>query len=185
MEVFILPEHTNSKLETCYNDKIADHNKSCWRHHEWDDYGDSGFDLFVPPKSKDDGKWIIAGKSTVKIPLGIKLVRTDRKYYMPIGQRNPERLPDGRTLPYYVYPRSSISKTPLRLANSVGIIDAGYRGELIAVFDNTSNKVFELEPYTRLVQACCPNLEPFGVKMVVNDFENTKRGEGGFGSTGR
>ena len=33
---------------------------------------------------------------------------------------------------YYLYPRSSISKTPLRLANSVGIIDAGYRGNIMA-----------------------------------------------------
>ena len=37
---------------------------------------------------------------------------------------------------YYLYPRSSIVKTGLRLANSVGIIDAGYRGEIIAVVDN-------------------------------------------------
>ena len=33
---------------------------------------------------------------------------------------------------YYLYPRSSISKTPLRMSNSTGIIDAGYRGEIIA-----------------------------------------------------
>ena len=37
---------------------------------------------------------------------------------------------------YYLYPRSSVStKTPLRLANSVGIIDSGYRGNIKAVFD--------------------------------------------------
>ena len=36
---------------------------------------------------------------------------------------------------YYMYPRSSLSKTQLRLANSTGIIDAGYRGHLIGMFD--------------------------------------------------
>jgi dUTPase len=40
---------------------------------------------------------------------------------------------------YYLYPRSSIIKTPLRLANSVGIIDAGYRGNIIGAFDCTDN----------------------------------------------
>ena len=38
---------------------------------------------------------------------------------------------------YYLYPRSSTgSKTPLRLSNSIGVIDSGYRGNLIACFDN-------------------------------------------------
>ena len=36
---------------------------------------------------------------------------------------------------YYMYPRSSLSKTKLRLANSTGIIDSGYRGNLIGMFD--------------------------------------------------
>ena len=36
---------------------------------------------------------------------------------------------------FYLHPRSSISKTKLRLANSTGIIDAGYRGHIMAMFD--------------------------------------------------
>ena len=36
-------------------------------------------------------------------------------------------------------PRSSISKTPLRLANSIGLIDGGYRGEIMAPCDNIKN----------------------------------------------
>ena len=39
---------------------------------------------------------------------------------------------------YMLVPRSSISKTPLRMANSIGIIDAGYRGEIMAAVDNIS-----------------------------------------------
>ena len=37
-----------------------------------------------------------------------------------------------------MYPRSSIYKTPLRLANNTGIIDSGYRGNLMGAFDNIS-----------------------------------------------
>ena len=44
---------------------------------------------------------------------------------------------------YYMYPRSSLSKTKLRLANSVGIIDSGYRGNLIGMFDLINMKVNE------------------------------------------
>jgi hypothetical protein len=39
-----------------------------------------------------------------------------------------------KTVPFYLYPRSSISKTPLMLANHTGIIDSGYRGNLIGAF---------------------------------------------------
>tara|TARA_Y100000817_G_scaffold134996_1_gene105752 strand:- start:121 stop:687 length:567 start_codon:yes stop_codon:yes gene_type:complete len=187
----VCSENHKDVLMEIYKDKISGksgHNKSVWSHYEWDGYADSGFDLLVPPceASADtlDGRWTVAGNTTIKIPLGIKLVRTDKLYYMPDNYQNPHKIPEGRTFPYCVYPRSSISKTPLRLANSVGIIDAGYRGELIAVFDNTSNEPVEIEPYTRLVQACRPDLMPFSVKLVENDFDKTERGSGGFGSTG-
>ena len=42
---------------------------------------------------------------------------------------------------YYSYPRSSISKTPLLLANNVGIIDSGYRGNIKVAFDNYSQNI--------------------------------------------
>ena len=41
-------------------------------------------------------------------------------------------LNNDKNIGYYLYPRSSISKTPLILANSVGIIDSGYRGNIKA-----------------------------------------------------
>jgi dUTP pyrophosphatase len=95
---------------------------------------------------------------------------------------------------YYIHPRSSLSKTHLRLANSTGIIDAGYRGQLIGMFDciNTGSRVetpFDWieKPYTRLTQICAPSLVPIFVE-VVDTFEelgpSTIRGEGGIGSTG-
>jgi len=100
---------------------------------------------------------------------------------------------------YYMYPRSSLSKTRLRLANSVGIIDSGYRGHLTGMFDvvnidNDSNSDPNLEAdfwgkkFDRYVQICAPGLVPILVQ-VVDTMEQlggeTARGGGGFGSTGR
>jgi dUTP pyrophosphatase len=89
---------------------------------------------------------------------------------------------------YYIHPRSSISKTPLRLANSTGIIDAGYRGSLIGMFDVLHETDFTGKANDRYVQICAPSLAPIIVEVVSNkeDLElNTERGEGGLGSTGR
>ena len=133
--------------------------------------------------ASDTKYWKVSPKETIKIPLGIKIVRTDGYYHREDNQQNPFNIAN-RTLPFYIYPRSSISKTPLRLANSVGIIDSGYRGELIAVFDNISDYEHIILPGTRLVQVCLPSLLPFSVKLVDDDFLTTERGEGGFGSTG-
>ena len=88
-----------------------------------------------------------------------------------------------RNVCYYLYPRSSISKTPLRLANSVGIIDAGYRGNLMAVVDNISIQAYNIQKKDRLFQICAGNLEPIEFQLA-NDLSNTQRGFGGFGSTG-
>ena len=76
------------------------------------------------------------------------------------------------------------AKTSLRLANSVGIIDAGYRGTLKAIVDNidTKNKVM-IAKGTRLFQICSPTLEPITYE-VVETLSETSRGSGGLGSTG-
>ena len=97
-----------------------------------------------------------------------------------------------------MYPRSSLSKTKLRLANSVGIIDAGYRGNLIGMFDITNidelargdknrEADYVAKEYDRLVQICAPGLVPIYVEIVHDISElsiETERGDGGFGSTG-
>jgi len=90
---------------------------------------------------------------------------------------------------FYMYPRSSISKSNFRLSNNVGIIDSGYRGNIGAFFDiyGGTNDVYIMEKGTRYVQICNSKLEPFKV-VVVNDVilpGNTERGTGGFGSTGK
>ena len=85
---------------------------------------------------------------------------------------------------FMIVPRSSISKTPLRMSNSVGIIDQTYRGELIFCVDNVSAQPFNVLKGMRLCQIIAPDLGPitFEFGMVRND---TTRGEGGFGSTGK
>ena len=88
-----------------------------------------------------------------------------------------------RNVCYYLYPRSSISKTPFRLANSVGIIDAGYRGNLMAMIDNISNEVQTIQKGTRLFQICGRYLEPVHLELV-EELTETERGNDGFGSTG-
>jgi len=87
---------------------------------------------------------------------------------------------------YYMYPRSSLSKTKLRLANSTGIIDAGYRGHLIGMFDIDTDYIGCT--YDRYLQICAPGLVPIIIEIVESMDElgdETERGKGGFGSTGR
>lgn len=83
---------------------------------------------------------------------------------------------------YYLYPRSSIVKTPFRMANSVGIIDAGYRGTIMAKIDNISANDITIRRGERLFQICMPSLEPFAVRIAPVSTA-TERGTGGFGST--
>jgi dUTP pyrophosphatase len=89
---------------------------------------------------------------------------------------------------YYLYPRSSISKTPLRLANSTGIIDSGYRGNIMAMFDCLYQTSYKLDKFQRICQICAPTLIPIYVNVVPEESDlgiATSRGSGGFGSTGK
>jgi dUTP pyrophosphatase len=121
---------------------------------------DSGFDLYLP---KDI---LVKPKESLKIDLKV--------------QCEP-RFPGG----YYLYPRSSMAKTPLRLKNSVGIVDAMFRGNLIAYIENMSDtETFEAKKGERLFQLCHPTLIAMNVS-IVEKVSHTPRGEGGFGSTGK
>jgi dUTP pyrophosphatase len=124
--------------------------------------GDSGVDLFIPESfsSCKDHVLFIGHK--------ISCSMTE---------------PSGNPCSYFLHARSSIAKSPLRLANSVGIIDAGYRGEIIAAFDTIPSKDgVVIEKGSRLVQICAPNLGPIKV-VIVDSLDETSRGSGGFGST--
>ena len=145
-------------------------------------YFDAGFDLFCPEKMS------IAGRQTGKLDHQVKAAMefvNGQALAASVNVTVPVPVP-ATPVGYYLYPRSSTgSKTPLRLANSVGIIDAGYRGHLIAMFDNWQDAAFQVEQGQRLVQICPPNLTyPMYVKLVeAEELGVTERGERGFGST--
>ena len=87
-------------------------------------------------------------------------------------------------IPYLLIPRSSISKTPLRQCNSVGLIDAGYRGEIMAAVDNIKEIPFTVEPGQRLFQLVSMDGGPISFE-IVSELSKTDRGQDGFGSTGK
>ena len=91
--------------------------------------------------------------------------------------------------PCILIPRSSLALTPFRLANSIGLIDAGYRGEVKAKVDIIQeDDVCTVEHGARLFQICQNNFMPWK-NVVIVQFENElpaapdNRGAGGFGST--
>ena len=71
------------------------------------------------------------------------------------------------------------------LVNSVGIIDSGYRGNLMASFYNTKDTEVIIKKGDRIVQICMPSLEKNYTIEVQNALDSTARGEGGLGSTGK
>ena len=85
---------------------------------------------------------------------------------------------------YFLMPRSSISKTPLRQCNSVGLIDGSYRGEIMAAVNNVKNEPYTVEPGQRLFQLVAMDGSPIHIELV-SKLTETGRGEGGFGSTGK
>ena len=139
--------------------------EALYSNHQHYNPGDSGIDLFTPETIT------VQPGETVKINLQIKC----EALHDTIENTN---------VSYYLYPRSSIVKTPLRMSNSVGIIDAGYRGEIIACVDNIKNEPYTITQGDRLFQICAGNLEPIVFKLV-EELSNTQRGSGGFGSTGQ
>ena len=129
-----------------------------YRNHGHFHEGDAGLDLYVLEEIHFD-----AGE-TRAIKMGISC--------------EPE---DGKA--YYLLPRSSISKTPLRMANSIGLIDGGYRGEIMAVCDNIKTEGYTVEKGQRLFQLVATDSSSIKYELV-DSLEMTTRGTGGFGSTG-
>lgn len=83
-----------------------------------------------------------------------------------------------------ILPRSSIgAKTPLRLSNSVGLIDSGYRGELGILYDNTSDFNYDIKKGDRIAQLLVMPSYRFKAQ-IVDSLKDSDRGAGGFGSTG-
>eukprot|EP01069_Polyplicarium_translucidae_P004628 Polyplicarium_translucidae@DN2622_c0_g1_i4.p1 len=134
--------------------------------------GDSGLDLFITEDHT------IESGETAFLRLGIKCAAFDR---------------DGSSASWLLMPRSSISKTPLRLCNSIGLIDSGYRGEVVAAVDNVKREPYTVKRGDRLVQAVSFDGKEVSFKVraggaratlqIVSELGETSRGEKGYGST--
>ena len=86
-------------------------------------------------------------------------------------------------LPAFVYGRSSWgAKYGITLANGVGVIDSDYRGEIKVALINNGPHLVEIKQGDRIAQLVPSPGEPEPVK--VKALASTKRGAGGFGSTG-
>ena len=189
MYLTIYVDSSDTNLKNMYIEAAKKHNNKIM---EDPHFYDAGFDLYLPKNEKNIDNY---GEGTrffgqfwpdpttkvdFKVKCCAKMCMSNSRFYFT---------------PFYTYARSSLSKTPLRLANNQGIIDAGYRGSLIGMFDCVYNNNLDdreadyyAEPYTRLLQICAPGLVPIYVEIVDSFDElgpNTSRGEGGFGSTGK
>ncbi len=101
-----------------------------------------------------------------------KLIKTGIAMEIPLGYAG------------LIYARSGLAtKRGLAPANKVGVIDSDYRGEIMVALHNHTNEVKEIDPYERIAQLV---ITPYvkGLFNEVDDLNETKRGENGFGSTG-
>jgi len=86
---------------------------------------------------------------------------------------------------YYMYPRSSMYKSGIMLANSVGIIDRTYRGIMKALVTNLNEHTYpNVVAGTRITQIVAPDMGYIREIKIVDSLPETSRGSGGFGSTG-
>tara|TARA_B100001564_G_scaffold354739_1_gene365836 strand:+ start:1692 stop:2264 length:573 start_codon:yes stop_codon:yes gene_type:complete len=180
-----LENMVSSDIYSMYKNAVENHNKKIDEYIYYINSGeknglleasyDAGFDLFCPHD-------LIISEYTHMYEVNHKIVTAMKL--------------DNRYVSYYLYSRSSTpKKTSLRLANNVGIIDSGYRGNIIANFDNMKHYTVDDNNLLnkkvcageRLVQICPPNIEyPMKIYLVdkIEDLGKTERGTGGFGSTG-
>lgn len=199
MYINIFVDSEDEELKKLYVEAAQKHNSKIA---EDPHFYDAGFDLYLPKSSEIYGNETRFFKGSMNdkslndvVPIIIPINKVDFKVKCCAKMFN---VVDNKSYftPFYTYARSSMSKTPLRLANNQGIIDAGYRGNLIGMFDcvyddgNRFNRDYDwyVNEYTRILQICAPGLVPIYVN-IVNSIEalgpSTSRGEGGFGSTGK
>ncbi len=141
--------------------KIRSHNPEArerYENHGHYHSGDAGLDLFI--------------MENITIPAGATV---------PLKLQISCETATGQ--PYYLIPRSSISKTPLRMSNSIGLIDGGYRGEIIAMVDNIKSEDYSVTGGDRLFQLVAMDGSSITFELV-EELSETTRGSGGFGSTG-
>lgn len=167
-----------NKLEWLNNVNVVYENASPNPDPKYENEGDSGFDLRAWLKEDEkDVKTDEKGVTYIQLkPHERRLIHTGIKLELP---KHTEA---------QVRPRSGCAlKMGLSLANSIGTIDVGYRGEVGIIALNTSNETITVKNGERIAQCViCPVLGSYNV--LLNKCEsvnkNTERGEGGFGHTG-
>lgn len=109
---------------------------------------------------------VLGSLERVLIPTGIKMA-----------------IPEGYEV--QVRPRSGLAfKHGITLLNTPGTIDSDYRGELKIIVANVSKEAYTIEPQERIGQLVLNKVEQMEFEIVEN-LEETERGEGGFGHTGK
>ena len=84
-----------------------------------------------------------------------------------------------------ILPRSGLGhKHGIVLGNLVGLIDSDYQGQIFVSVWNRGNEVFELKPLERIAQLVVVPVVQVSLN-VVDTFDESERGAGGFGSTGK
>ena len=125
--------------------------------------GSAGLDL----RACTDEKMTINPGDTVLIPTGLAINIADPSYAAVI------------------LPRSGLGhKNGIVLGNLVGLIDSDYQGQLFVSIWNRGKETFELNPFDRIAQLVVIPVVKVDLN-IVDDFEQTERGAGGFGSTGK
>ena len=127
-------------------------------------HGDAGMDLTATSKNYDENGNVVYG--------------TGLAFEIPIGYVG------------YVFPRSSNAKKDLLLSNSVGVIDSGYRGEVVLKFKLLNDEkdalgqsnAYDYEIGDRIGQIIIMPIPKIEFN-VVDELSETERGNGGFGST--
>ena len=112
-------------------------------------------------------------KPIVLKPLERKLIPTGLKIALPVGYEAQIRPRSGLALKYGV-----------TVLNSPGTIDADYRGEVCVILVNLSNDDFVINPSERIAQMVVAKHEQVDFQ-IVETLNETERGDGGFGHTGK
>ena len=112
----------------------------------------------------------------------VKTIVIEPKDTVIVGTGLAFEIPEGYEM--QIRPRSGLSaKTKLRVANSPGTIDSDYRGEVGIIIDNTGIEPITILAGERIAQAVIQKVEQV-IFEEVDQLSDTKRGKGGFGSTG-
>jgi len=152
------PKHQLNIKSVSNNGAVKEFYHNFTSHHE----GDSGIDLY----NFNDVTVAPFQVGTIDFEIQCEMINIETNEYES----------------YMLIPRSSISKTCFQMANSFGLIDAGYRGNIMAKvrsFEPTSDAIMMTGSYFQII---AHDLKPIKVN-IVSDLKMTTRNDGGFGST--